>query len=122
MLATIESIPARIDEKLRKMQQELPEPDPGFFSGMELRPSRLSAEQPAEIERSLATALPNDFRHVALTYHLGSLDSLELGGVVFGDESEFLSFLLRQIKDPEAAWGASADLRVSFSLADQTAT
>jgi hypothetical protein len=104
MLATIESIPARVDAKLRQMQRELPEQDPSFFAGMELRPSNLSRGQLEEIERVLGRKLPDDFLQLALTYDLGGL---ELGGVVFGDESDFSTFLLRQITDPQATWGAS---------------
>jgi hypothetical protein len=104
MLATIESIPARIDEKLRRMQQELPEPDPGFFAGMELRPSSLPAAEIDKIEAALERSLPDAFRRIALTY---DLSGLELGGVLFGDESAFSTFLLRQITDPNTTWGQS---------------
>jgi hypothetical protein len=105
MLATIESIPARIDTKLRRMRLELPEPEPDFFAGMELRPSDLSRGQCEEIERALGRRLPDDFLQLALTYDLGGL---ELGGIVFGGETDFSTFLLRQITDPQGTWGTSA--------------
>ncbi len=104
MLATIESLPSRIDTKLRRMRLELPEPDPDFFAGMELRPSDLSRAEFEEIERVLGRGLPSDFLQLALTYDLGGF---ELGGVVFGDGSDFATFLLRQITDPQATWGTS---------------
>lgn len=104
MLVTIESIPARIDEKIRRMHQELPEPDPDFFAGMELRPSSLDRRQIGEIETALGGPLPDEFCRIASTYDLGGL---ELGGVVFGDESDFSTFLLRQMIDPKATWGPS---------------
>jgi len=87
------------------MQLQLPDPDPDFFSGMQLRPSTLSREQLGEVERALGRNLPDHFVQIALTYELGGL---ELGGVVFGDETDFSTFLLRQIAQPQASWGALA--------------
>jgi hypothetical protein len=104
MLATIESIPKRIDEKLRRMERDLPEPDPDFFAGMRLRPSSLDEQQLADIESALGRTVPAEFREIASTYDLAGL---ELGGVVFGDESEFAEFLRNQIAEPEATWGPS---------------
>ena len=104
LLPTIESIPARIDEKLRRMQRELPEPDPDFFAGMELRPSSLERGQIDEIETLLGGPLPDEFCRIASTYDLGGL---ELGGVVFGDESDFSTFLRHQITNSKTTWGPS---------------
>jgi hypothetical protein len=103
MLATMESLSARIDTKLRQMQLQLPEPDPDFFAGMQLRPSPLSRGQLQAVEGALGRDLPDHLLQIALTYDLGGL---ELGGVVFGDETDFSTFLIRQITQPQVSWGA----------------
>jgi hypothetical protein len=77
---------------------------PDFFVGMRLRSSSLDKGQLDEIETALGRSLPAEFRRVASTYDLGGL---ELGGVVFGDESAFAQFLRQQITDPETTWGPS---------------
>lgn len=104
MLRDLDEIRAGLENKVAEMRKALPEEPAEFFGGMTLERSTLTENDLARIEQKLGRPISGSFRELLLNFEL---NGLELGGVLFGDNSrEFSTFLLRQIEEPSAYWGS----------------